>query len=272
MCTCNICTLYEFYLIAHLKSRRWKILTFGPQMKRYISIIIKSEILEMNPLWMYVLFYPLIAFHRNEYIMKKRLFRNQPALHSNNTSLRVFRYQPVHVLPSAGWKVVSMMLVANACRRRTNSLLFDFGGRLICKLCHIVASHFPPRSPKQLVALLGEGSATYCRERAWMHRQINALKHSGRCVSCEIKLAGSFHRWMQLDCFLTFSVVFFFSGFLSKQAICKCSHVDFKNVFNNWQDRWPLPWHDGKATEALSFKRLSVTELCLGLDPFNLCW
>lgn len=149
--------------------------------------------------------------------MKKRVFRNQPALHLNNTSLLVFRYQPVHVLPSAGWKVVSMVLVANACRRRTNSLLFDFGGRLICKLCHIVASHFPPRSPKQLVALLGEGSATYCRERAWMHRQINALKHSGRCVSCEIKLAGSFRRWMQLDCFLTFSGFFLAASFQSRR-------------------------------------------------------
>lgn len=99
-----------------------------------------------------------------------------------------------------------LMLVVNACRCRTNSLLFDFGGRLICKLCHIVASHFPPRSPKQLVALLGEGSATYCRERAWMHRQITALKHSGHCVSCELKHAGSFHRWMRTDCCLTYSL------------------------------------------------------------------
>lgn len=140
-----------------------------------------------------------------KYIMKKRLFRNQPAFHSNYTSLLLLRRQPVHVPLSAGWKLVSIMPVVNACRRRTNSLLFDFGGRLICKLCHIVASHFPPRSPKQLVALLGEGSATYCRERAWMHRQITALKHSGRCVSCEIKLAGSFHRWVRPHRCLTFS-------------------------------------------------------------------
>lgn len=152
------------------------------------------------------------------------MFRNQSVLHRNCTSLLIFRCQPVQVLLSADCNVVSIML-ANACRRRTNSLLFDLGGRLIGKLCHIVASHFPPRSPKQLVALLGEGSTTYCQDRAWMHRQITAFKHSVRCVSCEIKLAGSFHRWMQLLCFRDSP------GFLSKQAACKRSNVGITNTF-----------------------------------------
>lgn len=158
--------------------------------------------------------------------------KGQDQLHIRNcTSLLMFRCQSEQVLLSAGCEVVSIMLV-NARRRRTNSLLFDLGGRLIGKLCHIVASHFPPRSPKQLVTLLGEGSTTYCRDRAWMHRQITAFKHSGCCVSCEIKLAGSFHRWTQLV--LVACLFSFFRdspGFLSKQAVCKCPTADITNIF-----------------------------------------
>lgn len=45
------------------------------------------------------------------------------------------------------------------------------------------------------------------------------------------------------------------------------ANAHIKNIFNSWQDRWPLPWHDGKAAEALSFKRLSVTNFASGWIP-----
>lgn len=45
----------------------------------------------------------------------------------------------------------------------------------------------------------------------------------------------------------------------------QCRH--YKHFSNNWQDRWLLLWHDGKAVEALSFKRLSVTNFASGWMP-----
>lgn len=48
------------------------------------------------------------------------------------------------------------------------------------------------------------------------------------------------------------------------QILC-CRH--YKHFSNNWQDRWPLLWHDGRAVEALSFKRLSVTNFASGWMP-----
>lgn len=179
---------------------------------------------------------------------------------------------PVPTCPGvADCKLVSIMLL-NACRHQTNSPLFDFGARLIRKLCHTVASHFFPqdllnslsrfsvRDPQHIA-----GTGLECTDKR------TASKHSARCASCEIKLAGTFHRWMQLVCFLNFYYLLTSSdplGFLAEGTTCKRFPVDVTNIFQTiGRTGGPSCGVMGRSVEALSSKRLSVTNFASGWMP-----